>query len=89
MITLDELERIKGQCSMVKDEYGQYTQSIRKDLQTLSNARVKNWPNTLQALRAKKEQDRIKRLEEEEVNVNELRCLTQGECSYATHSYRL
>jgi len=41
-------------------------------LQTLSNARVKNWPNTLQALRAKKEHDRIKRLEEEEIKRREV-----------------
>jgi hypothetical protein len=28
---------------------------------------VKNWPNTIQATREKKEKDRIKKLEEEEI----------------------
>jgi hypothetical protein len=39
----------------------------RLDLQEKSNARVKNWPNTIEALRRKKDEDRIKRLEEEEI----------------------
>lgn len=33
----------------------------------MSNARVQNWPNTIEALRRKKDEDRIKRLEEEEI----------------------
>lgn len=32
-----------------------------------SQARVQNWPNTIDALRKKKDEDRIKRLEEEEI----------------------
>jgi hypothetical protein len=28
---------------------------------------VQNWPNTIEALRRKKDEDRIKRLEEEEI----------------------
>jgi hypothetical protein len=36
-------------------------------LQELSKARVQNWPNTIDALRKKKDEDRIRRLEEEEI----------------------
>lgn len=36
-------------------------------LQQKSQMRVKNWPNTIQAMRKKKDEDRIKRLEEEEI----------------------
>jgi hypothetical protein len=39
----------------------------RADLQEKSKARVKNWPNTIEALRKKKEEERIRRLEEEEI----------------------
>lgn len=31
-------------------------------------SRVKNWGNTMEALRVKREEDRIKRLEDEEVS---------------------
>jgi hypothetical protein len=30
-------------------------------------ARVSNWPNTIEALRKKKDEERIRRLEEEEI----------------------
>lgn len=39
----------------------------RRDLQDLSKARVKNWPNTIEALRKKRDDERIRRLEEEEI----------------------
>ena len=39
----------------------------RKQLQTLSKQRVQNWPNTIEAVRRKREEDRIKKLEEEEI----------------------
>ena len=39
----------------------------RIELQEKSKARVKNWPNTIDALRKKKDEERIKRLEEEEI----------------------
>ncbi len=38
----------------------------------MSNARVQNWPNTISATRKKKEDDRIKRLEEEEIERRKL-----------------
>ena len=37
------------------------------DLQEKSKARVQNWPNTIEALRKKKDEERIRRLEEEEI----------------------
>jgi hypothetical protein len=43
-------------------------QSQRKELQEISNARVSKWPNTITAQREKKEQERIKKLEDEEVS---------------------
>ena len=36
-------------------------------MQEKSKARVQNWPNTIDALRKKKDEERIKRLEEEEI----------------------
>jgi hypothetical protein len=39
----------------------------RKELQDMSKQRVKNWPNTIDALRKKRDDERIKRLEEEEL----------------------
>jgi phosphopantetheine adenylyltransferase len=37
------------------------------ELQDKSKTRVQNWPNTISALRKKKDEDRIRRLEEEEI----------------------
>ena len=67
IITMDELARIKESCSLKKDVETELRQMERKTLQEKSNARVKNWPNTITAMRKKREDDRIKRLEEEEV----------------------
>lgn len=39
----------------------------RMTLQEKSKARVQNWPNTIEALRRKKDEERIRRLEEEEI----------------------
>ena len=39
----------------------------RETLYQKSQQRIKNWPNTIQALRKKKDEDRIKHLEEEEI----------------------
>jgi hypothetical protein len=36
-------------------------------LQEKSKARVSQWPNTIEALRKKKDEERIRRLEEEEI----------------------
>ena len=39
----------------------------RMTLQDMSKARVQNWPNTIEALRKKRDEERIRRLEEEEI----------------------
>jgi hypothetical protein len=39
----------------------------RMTLQDKSKARVQNWPNTIEALRKKRDDERIRRLEEEEI----------------------
>ena len=41
----------------------------RAALQETSKARVKNWSNTMDAMRVKREEDRIKRLEDAEVSL--------------------
>lgn len=39
----------------------------RKELHGVSNARVSKWPNTIQAERERKEYERIKKLEDDEI----------------------
>ena len=69
VISIDELERIRAQCDMgSKNIYRENRNAERKQLQEISNNRVKNWPNTIEAMRLKREEDRIKRLEDEEVS---------------------
>ena len=68
VVSLDELQRIKDSCSMMSGTQGSFDKTkARMTLQQKSQQRVKNWPNTIQALRKKKDEDRIKRLEEEEI----------------------
>ena len=70
VLSYDELERIKGMCSQTNEEqdYKTIRQSERKELHGLSNARVSKWPNTIQAERDRKEYERIKKLEDDEVS---------------------
>jgi hypothetical protein len=35
----------------------------------MSQARVKNWPNTIEALRYKRQEEKMKKLEDDEVGV--------------------
>lgn len=69
MISLDELERIKSTVHKTnEDPYTTMRNQERKTLQDVSKSRIKNWPNTMEALRHKREEDRIRKLEEEEVS---------------------
>ena len=69
MITMDELERIKYQVQKSgEDPYITMRNADRTQLQAVSKSRIQNWPNTMEALRHKREEDRIKKLEEEEVS---------------------
>jgi len=68
MITMDELERIKGTISKTnEDPWTTMRNADRTKLQEISKTRIAHWPNTLEALRLKREEDRIKRLEDEEI----------------------
>ena len=77
VITIDELQRIRGQCTtggfaafkaetMYMDEESMAKQE-RLTLQEKSKARIANWPNTMQAMRKKREEERYARLEAEEL----------------------
>ena len=69
MITMDELERIKYQVQKTnEDPYTTMRNADRTKLQEISKSRIKNWPNTMEALRHKREEDRIRKLEDEEVS---------------------
>ena len=69
VISLDELDRIRSQITRTKeDTYQHQRDAYRKSLQETSKGRVQNWPNTMEAMRLKREDDRIKRLEDEEVS---------------------
>ena len=73
MITMDELERIKSQVTKTNVEpYITMRNDHRQTLHEQSKGRVKNWSNTLEAQRIKREEDRIKRLEDEEVSTNKI-----------------
>lgn len=67
VITLDELHRIKNQCSLKQDGDVERRHQDKQELYQKSQARVKNWPNTIQATRKKKDEERIKKLEAEEI----------------------
>jgi hypothetical protein len=69
VITYDELERIRSQCFQGSSSQldNEMRTRERLDLQEKSKARVANWPNTIDALRKKKDEERIRRLEEEEI----------------------
>ena len=70
VMSYDELERIKSMCSNTNtdQDYQSMRQSQREELQKKSAARVSKWPNTINAERERKEYERIKKLEDEEVS---------------------
>lgn len=69
IITMDDLERIKDTCALMNHDeaWKQQKAGGRKALYEKSKQRVQHWPNTIEALRAKREHDRIKKLEDEEI----------------------
>lgn len=69
VISIDELDRIRRQVIQTKaDSYETMRNQQRHGLQETSKNRVKNWSNTMEAQRVKREEDRIKRLEDAEVS---------------------
>lgn len=69
IITLKDFERIKDTCALINKDtsYIQNKSYNRKAMHEKSNLRTQNWPNTIEATRRKKEEDRIKHLEELEI----------------------
>lgn len=67
-MSIDEINRIKESCSLNKEKDQEIKAQQKKELYEKSQQRVKNWPNTIQAMRKKKDEERIKRLENEEVS---------------------
>ena len=69
VISIDELDRIRRQVVETKaDSYETQRNLARQNLQQTSKARVSNWSNTMEAQRMKREEDRIKKLEDAEVS---------------------
>lgn len=70
ILSYEELERIKSMCSQTNAEqdYKTMRQTERKDLHQISQGRVSKWPNTIQAERERKEYERVKKLEDDEVS---------------------
>ena len=70
VMTYEELERIKGMCSQTNEmeDYKTMRQNERLDKKMISQARVSKWPNTIHAERERKEYERIKKLEDDEVS---------------------
>ena len=81
VISIDELDRIRRQVIETKDDnYETQRNLYRQSLQQTSKARVSNWSNTMEAQRFKREEDRIKKLEDAEVSkVQQLHRNTQRE----------
>jgi len=50
------------------EDYKTMRQNERQDKRMLSQARVSKWPNTIHAERERKEYERIKKLEDDEVS---------------------
>ena len=68
VMNLDDLERMKAACRVNPLFDAQEEKTFEKrTLQDKSNARVKNWPNTITALRQKKIDDRKQKIIDEEV----------------------
>jgi hypothetical protein len=71
VLSYDELERVKSMCSNTNEQqdYQTMRQSERMTMHEKSKARVSKWPNTIQAERERKEYERIKKLEDDEVSI--------------------
>ena len=70
VLSYDELERIKGMCSQTneKQDYQTMRKNEREDKHMMSLAKQSKWPNTIHAERERKEYERIKKLEDDEVS---------------------
>lgn len=72
IITLDELTRIKEQCNPnAADPSADYRKKQLEEKKAKHKAQISAWPNTMENIRKKREEDRIKALEEEEMRKRE------------------
>jgi len=77
VVSFSDLQRIKNQVSLAPEQdYDK--QQYRQTLYEKSQSWVKNWPNTISALWEKKEKDRIKKLEEEEIERRKVDALEEA-----------
>ena len=67
MVTMDDLLRIKKLCAVGEDEEQLAKAKAKEELQQKSKARVEKWPNTIDALRQKRQEEKLQKLREEEV----------------------
>lgn len=71
-ITMSEFMRIKNSINIPTTEDADAKKLERKTMHEIAQASVKNWPNTLENLRKKKEDDRLKKLRDEEIRRREI-----------------
>ena len=65
VIGISDLNRMKMQ--LVNGTKKSSKEEDRTKLKALSDARVKNWPNTVEALRQKKDNERYEKFKQDEV----------------------
>jgi hypothetical protein len=71
-ITLSEFMRIKGSINIPTAEDAEAKKQERKTMHETAMGKVKNWPNTLDTLRKKKEDDKVKKARDEEIRRREI-----------------
>jgi hypothetical protein len=67
VLSVSEYERIKKSCAIFTESDNREKQNRRKQQHELSKQKVRNWKNTLEASRKKREEDKLKALIDEEV----------------------
>ena len=70
IIPLSELNRMRVYA--MSNNGNQTLQNERNYLKEISDARTKKWPNTVQAIRKKKDQERFEKFKKEELERREL-----------------
>eukprot|EP01022_Parablepharisma_sp_SALTPOND_P026419 TRINITY_DN634_c0_g1_i1.p8 TRINITY_DN634_c0_g1~~TRINITY_DN634_c0_g1_i1.p8 ORF type:complete len:423 (-),score=120.42 TRINITY_DN634_c0_g1_i1:17387-18655(-) len=71
-ITLSEFMRIKNSINVPTAEDADTKKLQRKTMHEIAQTKVKNWPNTIDTLRKKKEDDKLKKLRDEEIKRREI-----------------
>ncbi len=71
-ITMTEFMRIKNSANIATNDDAESKKLQRKTLHAATQSKVKNWPNTIDTLRRKKEEDKVKKLRDEEIRHREI-----------------